>query len=223
MWRSKCMNAIASAGLMTLLSACSGAQGPMETYLSEFGLTEQTPGAFKVCWNHDCREATSVSLSRDEWATIAAHFEPSSTTPEGERAMIRQAIGQMEQLVGTKTGSHRDLGGSFKGLGKDGQMDCVDEMLNTANYLRMMEDTGLIKFHHVVRRVTNGFDKGHWPHTATVIEERETGNRFVVDTWWLNNGELAFVVPLQIWQQGGWFKAREALETQNLAVFGQER
>lgn len=226
MWGSKHLRGIAGVGLTLLLSACSGAQGKMDAYFSEFGLTGQTPNDFKVCWNHDCREVAQVSFDQAEWARIATFFQTTDpttpTTPEGERAMIQDAIGQMEQMVGTKTGTRQDLGGSFKGLGKDGQMDCVDEMLNTANYLRMMEETGLIKFHHVVRRVTNGFDKGGWPHTATVIEDLERGDRFVVDSWWLSNGEPPFMVPLDIWLKGGWFKAWESARSPDGKVSSHE-
>ncbi|HHQ40783.1 MAG TPA: hypothetical protein ENK20_00635 [Chromatiales bacterium] len=160
------------------------------------------PEAFTVCHGHGCEQRTRVSLAPAEWARVEALFRPLPRDAAAERRAVACAIGLLERLVGPSTGTAGDLGGTFPGLGRPGQMDCVDEATNTGTYLRMLADAGLLRFHVPDGRATRGYFVAGWPHTTAVMRERATGRRWAVDSWFENNGRPARVVPLGRWRRG---------------------
>ncbi len=131
---------------------------------------------------------------------MRALFEPPPAGAAGERERIRLAVALLERLVGRHTGTDADLGENFAGLGRPGQMDCIDESTNTTVYLRMLEKEGLLRWHTLVYRSTRF--TGLQPHSTAVIEERGSGRRYAVDSWFLDNGEPPFIVPLAQWRSG---------------------
>jgi hypothetical protein len=157
-----------------------------------------TPHTFDVCSDYECGRRQAVSLSDAQWDQVAALFRPAATGPVQERATIRRAVALLERLVGPLAGTAGDLGGNEAGVGKPGQMDCIDESTNTTTYLRLMATAGLLHWHTVeprVRRAPWIFDV-HW---GAVIRERGSGKRFAVDSWFLDNGEPPLVQPLDAW------------------------
>lgn len=104
------------------------------------------------------------------------------------------------------TGTWRDKGGTFNG--GEGQMDCIDESINTTLYLTMLQKFGLMRLHRVEDRATRGWFLAGWPHTTAVISEiamnRENGTYrlWAVDSWFLDNGEPPFILPLETWKAG---------------------
>lgn len=121
-----------------------------------------------------------------------------------------QAIARLEQMTGARSITGNDVGGSFRGYGMKGQQDCIDEMVNTTTYLTMMRDEGLIRFHNLDKRLTNGwFEVSGWPHTAGSIKDVETGEIYVVDSWWLDNGNKPYILPKSQWKTGNWEKTHK--------------
>jgi hypothetical protein len=123
-------------------------------------------------------------------------------TAGDERAAIAATVRNMETAVGQLTGSDQDKGGNLAGFGRPGQMDCIDESTNTTTYLRMLTESGLLKFHTVQDRVTRfGLFVGV-PHTTAVIQETGTGQRFAVDSWFFDNGHAPAIIDMQQWKSG---------------------
>ena len=87
-------------------------------------------------------------------------------------------------------------------------MDCIDESINTTLYLAMFQKFGLMRLHQVEDRATRGWFIGGWPHTTAVIGEtavpRERGSDrlWAVDSWFLDNGQPPFILPLETWKAG---------------------
>jgi hypothetical protein len=108
----------------------------------------------------------------------------------------------MESIVGPLTGTDGDIGGSLQGAFRKNQMDCEDEAVNTCTYLIMMQDDGLITYHDIYKPTMRGFVVMGWPHVATVLKDKQTGERFVVDSWFEDNGHPAHVVPYREWKSG---------------------
>jgi hypothetical protein len=128
-------------------------------------------------------------------------FATPAEAPPEEREQIRSAIALLETVVGPMTGTSSDLGGTWPGFGLPGQMDCIDESINTTTYLRMLQKYGLLRWHGVVDRATR-WSLFSWPHTTAVIEERSSRRQWAVDSWFLDNGEPPFVLPLETWRDG---------------------
>jgi hypothetical protein len=171
-------------------------------YIARYGIDNPSPDDFKVCYAYGCQRSFEVRLTDEQWRQIRAVFEPASDTPELERERLSRAIGLLETIVGEMTGLDADIGGSFPGAFRSNQMDCADEAINTSTYLTMLEEDGLIQFHDAKEPVVRGFFFNGWPHLGTVLVEKETGTRYVIDSSFLDNGEPAFVLPYKKWKSG---------------------
>lgn len=184
-----------------MLGACSALACRADVFTRADIITDPDPAHFTVCHDGGCASLAQVSLSEAQWQRIRALFVPPAANAAEEREQIRTAIALFETIVGPMTGTSGDKGGTFPGLGKPGQMDCIDESTNTTIYLRMLQKFGLLRWHNVADRVTR-WSLFSWPHTTAVIEERASGRAWAVDSWFLDNGQPPFVLPLETWRSG---------------------
>lgn len=167
---------------------------------------DPTPGKMTICHGNGCASLSHVGLTAEQWEEVRRLFHPLADSAQEERERLRSAIARMEKYVGEVTGTWRDKGGTFNG--GEGQMDCIDESTNTTLYLKMFEKYGLMRHHRVADRQTRGWFVGGWPHTTAVIrEERAPASRqgdgyWAVDSWFLDNGEPPFILPLEVWKSG---------------------
>jgi hypothetical protein len=96
-------------------------------------------------------------------------------------------------------GTTGDRGGTFESFGIGGQLDCVDEAVNTSVALAMLKADGLLRWHDPGPVAGRGnMLAGEWPHRSATLVERG-GARFAVDSWFDDNGAPARVVPLEDW------------------------
>ena len=194
-----------AACLLAVACASTDSDGvvPIATVRAEYKLDAVSPQGFTVCHEHGCQERTIVRLTAAQWDQVRALFSPASNDAGQERARIAQAVGLMERLVAPQAGTGGDVGGTFQGVGRGrGQLDCEDEAANSTQYLSMMRDDGLIRFHAIAGWAWRGHFIHGWPHTATVIEDQASHARYSVDSWFEDNGKPAHIVPVQIWKNG---------------------
>ncbi len=173
-----------------------------DTFVSDAVIRDPTPTHFSVCYEHTCSKVGQLSLREEDWQSVRALFNPAPQDAAAEREDIAHAVAQMERLAGTLTGTAHDKGRNFKGVGIAGQMDCIDESTNTTTYLTMMAHDGLLQGHTVEGHVTRGFFIFGWPHTTAVIRDTTDNQRFAVDSWFLDNGEEPYILPLETWRDG---------------------
>jgi hypothetical protein len=161
------------------------------------------PEQFSVCYDHSCTTVVTDSLTGEEWQRVTAVLRQPKRTAAEEREAIAAAIAGMEEIVGRHTGTSSDNGGNLAGFGKPSQMDCIDESTNTNTYLLMFEREGLLKHHSVASRSTRfGLFIG-MPHTTAVIQDNETQQRYAVDSWFHDNGQIPYIDRLEVWKAGG--------------------
>ena len=154
---------------------------------------------FVQCYDFGCKTTQELHYSAANWDEIKALFVPASVDSDVEKQAIRRAIATMERISGELSGTFRDKGGNYPGSDIIRQMDCIDESTNTFQYLAALEELNLLKWHRVdpkQRRIFWFFT--HW--TAT-ITELSSGERFVVDSWYRDNGELPYIQPLADWKR----------------------
>lgn len=186
-----------------LFISCAGTgQKSARSFIAQYGSIDPTPSRFKVCFSHGCQRSMEVSLNTEQWARIRQTFQPPAVSASLERKNIAQAISLLESMAGSLTGTDVDIGGSFEGTFKAGQMDCEDEAVNTSTYLAMLEKDGLIFHHEFYQPASRGFFINGWPHMATVIVEKRTSKKYVVDSWFLDNGKPPFILPYKVWKAG---------------------
>lgn len=166
-------------------------------------ITEPTPERYSVCFDHSCTSIVTDSLSQDEWRLATAALQTPVLSAGDERLAIARSIAVFEDIVGRHTGTYRDKGRNLPGFGQPGQLDCIDESTNTTTYLRLLERGGLLRHHRVLERSTRfGLFVG-MPHTTAVIEETASGDRYAVDSWFLDNGQPPYIARLEVWKAGG--------------------
>jgi hypothetical protein len=155
---------------------------------------------FSSCTDYHCDAVREVTLRDWQWQRVRALFAGNASA-RMERQSIRRAIALLEDMVGAMTGTWRDLAGNVAGAGRAGQLDCISESRNTTTYLRLLSDDGLLEWHDVEeRRVRHTMIfNTHW---SAVIRERGSGERYAVDSWYLDNGQPPEIQPLEAWLEG---------------------
>jgi hypothetical protein len=184
-----------------LVNPISNNQGFMDVAKSGF-VTRPVYSKFSVCYGHTCQHRAELALTDNQWEQVRVLFFPPARSAEEEHEQIRTAIALLETMIGEMTGTSNDKAENFTGLGEEGQMDCVDEATNTSSYLTMMQADNLLKWHTVDYRISRGIGSFQVPHFTAVVREKQGGKYFAVDSWFLDNGEPPFIVPLVVWKKG---------------------
>lgn len=160
--------------------------------------------SFSHCSGYGCSTLQRMTFKDEEWQSIIAIFNDPVTTADYERHILPQAIAMMERIIGPKTGTQNDIARSWTiTLVPKGQLDCIDESINTTTYLELLQHAGYIRFHTIGKIAIRGqgMDLKFLHNTATLIDN-ETGFEFAIDSWFRANGIDADVVSLPAWIDG---------------------
>ena len=160
-----------------------------------------------VCFNYGCLTQNEVIFSDEQLEELGLSLRRAHTSAE-ERALIGEAIGRLLGWAGQQSPISADRGGNYADDAVYGRMYCIDHSTTTTRLLRLLERRGLLRFHRVlepVRRLRFLVSE----HYSAQIEEIENdrneendGMRFVVDSWFFDNGHPAVVMPLESWLNG---------------------
>lgn len=163
-----------------------------------------SPESFSICHGYSCTHKSATGFTASEWQSILRVLQQSpAKTPEEERSKIGKAIALMERYTGAKTGTDRDIGEAVGFKTDNYQMDCIDETVNTTQYIGMLQKAGALKFHMAAEPTHRGyFVDGSWPHNTAVIRETASGALYVVDSFYKANGEEPYIMPRQTWLNG---------------------
>ncbi|HSI23152.1 MAG TPA: hypothetical protein VK959_09035 [Methylophilaceae bacterium] len=192
------LKAAAIAALLFFPLAAAADADAMTRILKE----TPTPQRFSFCWGGTCAAIEQVGLTPTEWSQVRGMFDPMPRDAESERETVRAAIGLLESIVGSKTGTSGDRAGTFGNSAWPGQLDCNDEATNSTNYMRMMHADGLMRFHEILDTRTRGGFLIFGRHSTAVIAETGSMKKFAVDSWFYDNGKPAIILPLDTWQAG---------------------
>lgn len=189
---------------LSLLSCCIAALPAHADVGVMNRVLQQTPAlsGIAICHGGGCARVTTAAIAPDAWGELQAICQPALPDAEAERACIAETLGAFERVMGASTGTDADRGGTFGNSDHAGQMDCNDEAINTTNYLKLMQQHGLLQFHQIMDVARRGFFFNGWPHTTAVIREIDSGQRYAVDTWFYDNGQPAVIIPFETWKSG---------------------
>jgi len=193
------------------LSGCvTGGGEDWRLHYVSFGATPPEGNRVTVCHAYTCKEQTPYTFNKAQMAEIKALMKKikRSDTPFEERRAVAYAISYMEVKVGNKLGIKDVAGMQFSASGDPSQQDCVDEATNTTSYLLVLQSNGLLKHHTVSGTMSKeNLAKGfatlnpvkYWPHWTAVLTEKETGQKYAIDSWLFPNGENPAVVKVEDW------------------------
>ena len=169
-------------------------------------LTAWADARVAVCFNYGCSAQAEVVYSDQQLRRVGRTLAAAKSA-EAERDAISVTIGRLLKWAGRQTPIATDKGGNMADEEASGKMDCIDHSTTTTRLLHMLEEHNLLRYHHtlepVVRRRFILFE-----HYSAQIEEvwpdstGEGPRRFVVDSWFVDNGQPAAVMPLASWLAG---------------------
>ncbi len=160
-----------------------------------------------VCFNYGCYSQAEVVYSDEQLREVGFLLGKAHDAVQ-EREAISLAVGRMLGWAGEQSPIFADRGGNYADDGMYGKMDCIDHSTTTTRLLRLMESQGWLRYHRVLDpQVRSRFLI--FLHYSALIEEKipvvEGGQqeRYVVDSWFFDNGLPAIVMPLAKWSAGG--------------------
>lgn len=167
----------------------------------------------RICYNYGCLSESTVTFSERQMGRVRAILS-GARDAAAERAALSLAIGRLYAFAGEQTPIWRDRRGDYADDEIDGRMDCIDHAESTTALLRAIERRGWLRFHRVAepsRRVRFVI----FQHFSAVIEEKTppaaagaapaeppAPSRWAVDSWFVDHGEPAIVLPLDEWLDG---------------------
>lgn len=163
--------------------------------------------AVSICYNYGCLSEDDVLYSDAQLHRVQDLLGDGRSAVH-ERALLGVAIGWMLGWAGLQTPVSADRGGNLADDGVHGRMDCIDHSTSSTRLLQLIERHGWLRFHRVLAPVLRRnfliFD-----HYSAQIEEvgngetaGEDAGRYVVDSWFVDNGQPAVVMPLENWLAG---------------------
>lgn len=172
-----------------------------------------------VCYNYGCLVEEAVTFSEAQLGQIKRMLA-ATRSAEQERQALSQAVGKLYRWAGQQTPIYADRGGNMADNGARGSMDCIDHSTTTTRFLKMIERRGWLRYHVVLERVRRVRfflfqhysaaieESPRWLPKGKIDEHPEAPNeatpdRFVVDSWFVDNGKPAVILPLDDWMDGG--------------------
>lgn len=175
--------------------------------------------SISVCYNYGCIAEATARFSEPQMRTLAKKLRSTRSAAE-ERKALADVMGQLYYWTGQQTPVSADKGGNTADDAVNGAMDCIDHSTTTTRFLKMLERRRLLRYHEV-EDVARRRRFVLFEHFSAVIEERphpmlaKSGadgildlldeakpHRYVVDSWFVNNGKPAVILPLEDWMDG---------------------
>lgn len=175
--------------LLTLLAGLAGTVAADETV--------------RICYGYGCLVQTDIRYTEGQLGTVRRLLS-AAVDADSERKMLAEAIGRLYGWAGEQSAVHNDRGGNYADDNVSGKMDCIDHSTSTTRLLRLIEGRGYLRRHRVLEPEARNFAGLIPAHWSAVIEEKTSGEaaRFVVDSWFVDNGQPAVILPLADWKKG---------------------
>jgi len=157
----------------------------------------------RICYGYGCLVQTDIRYTDGQLGEVRRMLF-AAVDAENERKMLSGAIGHLYAWAGEQSDIHNDRGGNYADGHLPGKMDCIDHSTSTTRLLKLLEGRGYLRWHRVLAPEGRGFTPLFITHWSAVIEEKMDGDaaRFVVDSWFVDNGQPAVILPLGEWKKG---------------------
>lgn len=167
----------------------------------------QAEVSVEICHGYGCVAQSEIHYSLGQLGEIR-RLLLAAVDAGDERKRLAESIGRLYRWAGEQSPVHNDRAGNYADGLAAGRMDCIDHSTSTSRLLELLAAHGYLRWHRVLvpeARHFLGLVVNHW---SAVIEEIVAhpadgeGLRFVVDSWFVNNGEPAVILPLADWKKG---------------------
>jgi len=174
-----------------------------------------------ICFNYGC-------LSQENVLIEAARLDPilqmlkGAADAKDERRRLAVAIGALYTIAAEQTPVGNDKGGNYDDAGVSGRMDCIDHSTTTTRFLKLLEARGGLRWHRALEpaRRMRFWVLQHFSAVIETLPEETTPeeeypeklevdpssvfsvSRYVVDSWFVDNGQPAVILSLEDWLKG---------------------
>lgn len=158
-----------------------------------------------ICYGYGCAAEANIHYNAAQMRNLGWVMALASG-PATERALLGQVIGRLYGWAGAQSPIRNDKGGNRADDGVHGRMDCIDHATSTTRLLKLLAERGYLRWHQVLAPVKRSRLMVLFEHYTAVIQDtspRGEGEKYAVDSWFVNNGEPAVVMPLAEWERGG--------------------
>jgi hypothetical protein len=153
-----------------------------------------------ICYQYGCKIEKNIEIPRAVLTQLEGYFV-AVQNPEQERHAVALAVQALSLFAANLTPIGADKGGNFHDGTAIGRMDCIDHSTNATTFLTYLAQYHVLRFHQVGKKVF----RAPWilnSHYAAQLVEIDSGAAWVVDTWFKDFGELAVIVPYELWRSG---------------------
>ncbi|MGA9394210.1 MAG: hypothetical protein WBV56_02610 [Azonexus sp.] len=159
--------------------------------------------AVRICNGYGCLVEAGVSFSEARLREIDRELAV-AVDAENERKILAVVIGRLYGWAGEQSDIRNDRGGNYADAGVPGRMDCIDHSTSTTRLLRLLEARHALRWHRVLEPDVRNWAFVFPAHWSAVIEEKTDREpvHFVVDSWFVDNGQPAVILPLEEWKKG---------------------
>ncbi|MGE5469849.1 MAG: hypothetical protein ACM3X0_03510 [Bacteroidota bacterium] len=154
-----------------------------------------------VCYGYGCLVQVEIRYDEARLQEVG-RLLASASDAAGERAALAEAMGLLYGWAGEQSDIRNDRGGNYADDGVSGKMDCIDHSTSTTRLLKMLAARHYLRWHRVLEPDARYFAFFYPAHFSAVIEEAGDAARFVVDSWFVDNGKPAVILPLDEWKRG---------------------
>jgi hypothetical protein len=189
--------------------------GLLAAFLLALAPAAQADEEVTICYNYGCLAETTVRFDEAQLAAVRDELRAAGDAA-GERDALARAMGELYRIAGGQSIIRADRRGDLADEGVNGKMDCIDHAASTTRLLEMIERRGWLRFHRVVSQARRT-RLLIFQHFSAVVEElqgaapavadgAQAGEpapaRYVIDSWFVEQGEPAVVLPLAEWLDG---------------------
>ena len=189
---------VSSAACMILV----GCSGTVPSSGSLQGAAYSAPAkVIPICSGYGCIIKDRLEIPEDVPTELRRIMEPGQESAAAEREALKKAIAYMETMSRKTLRYSRDIAFSYqKNAKKRGQMDCVDESLNTIQFLKYLYSLGLLRHHKPLPRYAERglLIDGRHPHKSARMRDAN-GVDWAVDSWKTDGGGEPEIFLLAKW------------------------
>lgn len=170
-----------------------------------FALAGSAPAdeTVRVCHGYGCLVEADIRFTEGQLGQVRRMLF-ATVDAENERKTLANVIGLLYGWAGDQSDIRNDRAGNYADESAPGKMDCIDHSTSTTRLLKLLEARGYLRWHRVLEPVVRDVATIFFVHWSAVIEESTDAEaaRFVVDSWFVDNGFPAVILPLDEWKKG---------------------
>lgn len=185
-------------------AAAGGVDPAVSAAFANWGISAPSSGALIFCHGYSCNFRTLIGISGADRAHLAALMAPGRASPEAERKALALTEAWFEKRAALDAGTAHAKARASVGWGVGGdpsQFDCVDTTANTTSLLVLLDRLGLLRYHEVSTPMSRLLAGG--PHFTATMQDKASGQRWTLDPWTHDNGQLPDVWKVERWVAGG--------------------